>query len=116
MLYIYIYTHYKDAWPTTPPRARCTLPQGLRISGRDWWEQHLSTAQLSIDGTCVCVYAYIRPPRGLGGGPPEPPWATAAAVGPGGGRPNRLGPPPPPLWGPGVKRDSLGGDINWEKE
>ena len=37
-------------------------------------------------------------PIGLGGWPPEPPWATAAAVGPGegAGGPNRNGPPQPP--------------------
>ena len=33
------------------------------------------------------------------GGTPAPPWTTAAAVGPGGGRPHRLGPPLLP-WGP----------------
>ena len=41
---------------------------------------------------CLCLWAARRgargggrPPRGLGGEPPAPPWATAAAVGPGGG-------------------------------
>ena len=50
-----------------------------------------------------------RPPtEGPGGWVHAPPWATAAAMGPGavrrarGGHPHRLGPPPPPPpWGPG---------------